>query len=112
MIDDDADDCGVVGEVNEWQGKPKYSDKTLSQCRSGHRRFDLPWPRTRASAVGNRRQPELRHTNVLNLRSFLRTKMAEVPSMIVTWFELWWGGGVGRGLDTTVNKIGASIGML
>jgi hypothetical protein len=22
------DDCGAVGRINEWQGKPKYSEKT------------------------------------------------------------------------------------
>jgi hypothetical protein len=24
----DGDDCGAVGGVNEWQGKPKYSEET------------------------------------------------------------------------------------
>jgi hypothetical protein len=27
----DGDDCGAIGGVNEWQGKPKYSEET---CRS------------------------------------------------------------------------------
>jgi hypothetical protein len=27
ITDDDDDECGATGEMNEWQGKPKYSEK-------------------------------------------------------------------------------------
>jgi hypothetical protein len=28
MIDDDDDDCRAISDMNEWQEKPKYSEKT------------------------------------------------------------------------------------
>jgi hypothetical protein len=28
LTDCDDDDCGAINRINEWQGKPKYSDKT------------------------------------------------------------------------------------
>jgi hypothetical protein len=24
----DSDDCGAIGEMNDWEGKPKYSEET------------------------------------------------------------------------------------
>jgi hypothetical protein len=30
----DGDDCGASDGMNEWQGKPNYSKKTLLRCRS------------------------------------------------------------------------------
>jgi hypothetical protein len=55
MIDDD--DCGAISGMNEWQGKPKYSEETcpsaaLSTTDPTH---DLTRARTRAAVVGNRR---------------------------------------------------------
>jgi hypothetical protein len=26
----DGDDCGAISGINEWQGKPKYSEKTCT----------------------------------------------------------------------------------
>jgi hypothetical protein len=37
MIDDD--DCGAVSEINQWQGKPKYSEETCpiaALCTTDH----------------------------------------------------------------------------
>jgi hypothetical protein len=28
----DSDDCGAISGLNEWQGKPKYSDETCSSA--------------------------------------------------------------------------------
>jgi hypothetical protein len=28
LIDDDDDDCGAISGMNEWQGKPKYRERT------------------------------------------------------------------------------------
>jgi hypothetical protein len=30
--DDDDDDCGAVSEMNKWQGKPKFSEKTCASA--------------------------------------------------------------------------------
>jgi hypothetical protein len=27
-LDDNGDDCGAISGMNEWQGKPKYSEET------------------------------------------------------------------------------------
>jgi hypothetical protein len=32
----DGEDCEAVDKMNEWQGKQKYSDKTLPYCRFVH----------------------------------------------------------------------------
>jgi hypothetical protein len=48
------------GAPVEWydRAKPKYSGKNLSQCHFAHHKSHMDWPRdrTRASAVGGRRQ--------------------------------------------------------
>jgi hypothetical protein len=40
----DGDDCGAISVMNEWQGKPKYSEKNLPQCRSVHYRSHMTLP--------------------------------------------------------------------
>jgi hypothetical protein len=37
----DSDDCGAVSGMNEWQRKPRYSEKT---CPSVHHRSHMTWP--------------------------------------------------------------------
>jgi hypothetical protein len=32
----DGDDCGAVGGMNEWQGKPKYWEENMLQGRCVH----------------------------------------------------------------------------
>jgi hypothetical protein len=34
----DGDDCGEISGMNEWQGKPEFSERNLHQCRSVHHR--------------------------------------------------------------------------
>jgi hypothetical protein len=34
-------DCGANGEMNEWQGKLKYWEETLTQCRFVHHKYYL-----------------------------------------------------------------------
>jgi hypothetical protein len=50
------DDCRTISGMNNWQGKPKYSEKSaplpLWPAQIPH---DLIWARTRAAAVGSRR---------------------------------------------------------
>jgi hypothetical protein len=39
----DVDDCGAIGGINEWQGKPKYSEETPSSA-AAHHRSHMTWP--------------------------------------------------------------------
>jgi hypothetical protein len=51
----DGDDCGAVSGMNEWQGKPKYSEKTCFY--SALFTTESIWPdqaRCRTAAVGSR----------------------------------------------------------
>jgi hypothetical protein len=54
MIDDY--DCRAIGAMNEWQGKPKYTEKTCpsTALATTDTKLDLSWSRTQAAAVGSR----------------------------------------------------------
>jgi hypothetical protein len=55
MIGDD--ECGAIREMNEWQGKLKYSEETYPSAAlaTTDPTLDLPQSRTRAASVGSRR---------------------------------------------------------
>jgi hypothetical protein len=48
----DGDDCGAISGMNEWQGKPKYPEKT---CPSAVLPTADPQDLTRAAVVGSQR---------------------------------------------------------
>jgi hypothetical protein len=59
-----GDDCGAVSGMDEWQGKPKYSEETCPSAAPSTTEPTLDWIRTRTwtVAVGSSdKPPELRH---------------------------------------------------
>jgi hypothetical protein len=63
----DGGECGVISEINEWHGKPKYSEKT---CRVPLCPPEVPHvltrARTRVSAVGTRRRTILSYGTAIH----------------------------------------------
>jgi hypothetical protein len=48
--------CGAISGMNDWQEKPKYSEKTYPQCRSvRHIPHDLAWARIPTASMESRR---------------------------------------------------------
>jgi hypothetical protein len=45
---------GAISGLNEWLGKPKYSEKTYTSNAAHQFQHDLIWVRTRATTVGSR----------------------------------------------------------
>jgi hypothetical protein len=58
MIDDDDDYCGASGGMNDWQEKPKYSEKTCPSATPATEDPTLDFPRsvTWATVVGSWQQ--------------------------------------------------------
>jgi hypothetical protein len=52
----DEGDCGAIGGMRIWQGKPKYSEKTYPSATFPPQiPHDLIWDRTLAAAMGSQR---------------------------------------------------------
>jgi hypothetical protein len=91
--DDDDDDCGAVGGNENWQGKPKYSEKKPASLPLFPPQIpnDLTQTRTREAAVGSRRSTAWATARPYNLSYFVdKNCLHEEERNIINHFEWLW----------------------